>query len=548
MATATVEKQSKGDSQAAGQRYTLIPIGLIQESKSNPRKAFDAAALEELAASVEKHGIVEPLIVRQLEGKDAPYELVAGARRLRAARKAKLGEVPCMVRELSDDEALEIQVIENLQRADLTPLEEARGYQELLKRGYKVEDLARKIDKSERYVYARMELIKLSEPVQKSLDEGKITASHAQLIATIQKPEDQKKALDLAFVKEWGATDDLLVEAHKEDVAGLVGVRDFQKTILAIKVGEELVAKVESLKSGGHKSYLVSEREWIRGGKEIYTRRRWKSQGAKPCKHEAKGVLVDDKGRGKVLDICVTTSCTKHFATHPVSSPPSPKPGDAAKEAAKRAAAQAKAELDKKIRLEVWRQISGKVREVPKKLVAALIAREVASCNDDYDHLSDVMPGLGRLSEQALAGKLAAASELMVAKVGLGVMLAADINPDSYNAVTMTLGEVAKDLKIDVKALEKGLRGKFEAEQRDAAEKGKPLIRWINQAGDMLGKVPGISKPFVIKHAKVGGRDFFTWTRSGGPGGVGASNTVGLSTLEAAKNDCEKNARKVLGK
>lgn len=185
--------------------FPEIPLDQITESKTNPRKHFDKAALDELAASVREHGVLSPILVRPL----APgrYELVAGARRFRAAKAAGLEAIPAAVRELDNKQALEVQVVENLQRSDLSPLEEARGYELLHKRhGYSVDELAAKVGKSKAYVYARMKLCALPKGAQKLLDEGLLDASRALLVARIPVPElAEKAAREIAFGR-WAAT------------------------------------------------------------------------------------------------------------------------------------------------------------------------------------------------------------------------------------------------------------------------------------------------------------------------------------------------------
>lgn len=179
----------------------IISIASLQESKINPRTHFDDTSLKELASSMRVQGILEPLIVRPLgERKDGEkplggYEVIIGARRFRVAKLAKLTDIPAIVRELTDTEAMELQIIENLQREDLQPLDEARGYRGLIDQaGYDVAKVADRIGKSQSYVYQRLKLADLTEPAQKALTEGKISAGHAILIARLQ-PETQTKAL-----------------------------------------------------------------------------------------------------------------------------------------------------------------------------------------------------------------------------------------------------------------------------------------------------------------------------------------------------------------
>lgn len=172
--------------------FQAINANDLAESKTNPRKHFDAAALSELAASIKQKGLLQPLLVRK-NGKG--YEVVAGARRYRAAKLAGLADIPCVVRELTDTEALEIQVIENLQREDIHPLEEAQGYQALMKtKGYDVDVIAEKVGKSISYIYARQKLLSLSPEAQKEFLSGEISAGHAILLARLQD-HYQTKAL-----------------------------------------------------------------------------------------------------------------------------------------------------------------------------------------------------------------------------------------------------------------------------------------------------------------------------------------------------------------
>lgn len=162
----------------------LITGALIDPSPSNPRKTF--RDLEELAETIKKHGILQPLVVRPKAGR---LELVFGERRLRAGKLAGLTAFPCLVREMSDLEVLEVQIIENVQRADVDALEEADGYKVLHEtHGYSVPDIAAKIGKSIAYVYARLKLCALGPEGRKALAEGKLTDSTALLVARIPLP------------------------------------------------------------------------------------------------------------------------------------------------------------------------------------------------------------------------------------------------------------------------------------------------------------------------------------------------------------------------
>jgi ParB family transcriptional regulator, chromosome partitioning protein len=186
-----------------------IPLKLIQESNTNPRRLFDETQLAELAENIRLHGVLQPVLVRPLpDGEPETYELVAGARRFRASKLAKRETIPACIRELTATECLELQLIENLQRADVHELDEARGYAALMRLQpdtYTVETLAEKIGRSEKYVYARLRLMHLIQEAQEAFYIGRLTVAHAFEIARLQ-PDDQRCALQECFPNHKTAT------------------------------------------------------------------------------------------------------------------------------------------------------------------------------------------------------------------------------------------------------------------------------------------------------------------------------------------------------
>jgi len=159
----------------------------IAISGFNPRKKFDAEKMTELVESIKKRGILLPIIVREKSGPVRQFELVSGERRLRAAKEAKLATVPAIIKELSDSEVLEIQIIENIQREDLTPLEEAQGLKILIEKyKYKQEELAQKIGKSQGYIAARLALLEIPKDFQELLNEGVLTPGHAKYLMILK--------------------------------------------------------------------------------------------------------------------------------------------------------------------------------------------------------------------------------------------------------------------------------------------------------------------------------------------------------------------------
>ncbi len=157
-----------------------LPIDQLHPSGHNPRKSFDDAELVELADSIRSKGLLQPIIARP-DAQRGGYEIIAGERRWRAAQKASLHNVPVIVRELSDQEVVELAIIENVQRSDLNPIEEAAGYHELIERfGYTQEQVAEVIGKSRSHLANTLRLLKLPEAVRTLVSEGKLTAGHAR--------------------------------------------------------------------------------------------------------------------------------------------------------------------------------------------------------------------------------------------------------------------------------------------------------------------------------------------------------------------------------
>lgn len=160
----------------------LLPIAQIRGGKLNPRREFKEEELEELAESIRQKGLVQPIVVRP-DPIAGGYEIVAGERRWRAAQRANLHALPAIVRELNDQEVLELGIIENVQRADLNAIEEAGGYRELIERfGYTQDQLAEVIGKSRSHLANTLRLLKLPESVQALVQEGKLTAGHARAL------------------------------------------------------------------------------------------------------------------------------------------------------------------------------------------------------------------------------------------------------------------------------------------------------------------------------------------------------------------------------
>ncbi len=164
-----------------GQRR--VPIEFLRANPRNPRRAMDAASLDELAESIKERGIIQPIVVRPVPGTADAYEIIAGERRWQAAQRAGLHQVPIAVLDVSDAEAVELAIIENVQREDLNPLEEAAGYQSLVDEfKYHQEDIAKIVGKSRSHVANTLRLLKLPDSVKVSIRAGQVTAGHARAL------------------------------------------------------------------------------------------------------------------------------------------------------------------------------------------------------------------------------------------------------------------------------------------------------------------------------------------------------------------------------
>lgn len=168
---------------------TIVKINEVEPNKNQPRRTFDEDALLELAESIKQHGVIQPLIVKK---RDKYYEIIAGERRWRAAKMAGLKEIPIVIKDFSDQEIMEVALIENIQREDLNPIEEAQAYQRLIKEyNYKQDELAERVSKSRVAVTNSMRLLKLDERVQKMIIDDMISAGHARALLAITDSEKQ---------------------------------------------------------------------------------------------------------------------------------------------------------------------------------------------------------------------------------------------------------------------------------------------------------------------------------------------------------------------
>lgn len=327
---------------------TMIPLADICLSTTNPRRHRDGAADAELTESVKKLGVLQPVLVRPAPAPTKPsskprakYELVVGSRRLAAAAAAGLTEIPATERELTDVEVLEIQIVENLQRSDVHPLEEAEAYVQLHERHkYDVEKIAERVGRSGKYVYDRMRLMALVPEAQNLFRDNRITAGHAILLARL-KAADQRLALD----EHKGGVlehEDVLWKPEDEDrpkgladhatkarsVRELQGWIDehikfdvkapdvpqlFPETAAAVQAAQEQASKLIPITH----SYHVQNS--ARDGQRVFGPMSWRradgsDKKSKRCDHATLGVIVVGPGRGEAFDVCTSKTCVIHWA------------------------------------------------------------------------------------------------------------------------------------------------------------------------------------------------------------------------------------------
>lgn len=203
----------KPDSNSTKTGETILKINEVEPNKKQPRKSFNEEALHELSESIKQHGIVQPLVVAK---KEDYYEIIAGERRWRAAKLAGLKEVPAVIKDYTPQEIMEVALIENIQREDLNPVEEARAYQNLIKEyNLKQEELAVRVSKSRSAITNSLRLLKLDDKVLDMLVDESISSGHARAILSLENPEQQ-------------------IEAAEKIVRDKLSVRDIEKMVKAM--------------------------------------------------------------------------------------------------------------------------------------------------------------------------------------------------------------------------------------------------------------------------------------------------------------------------
>jgi ParB family chromosome partitioning protein len=199
--TALIPQASRAESE---NDLLMIPLGKIMRNRRQPRKEFSEEQLNELAASLREHGILEPLVVRPIEDGETQYELVVGERRWRAAKIAGLDQIPCIIKEIDDRQALEMALVENLQREDLNAMEEAEAYKRLVE-DYQLtqEEIAGRVGKKRATITNRLRLLELEQEIQEQVRSGVLSAGHAKALLSLPRGEVRKKVAAQCIREGW---------------------------------------------------------------------------------------------------------------------------------------------------------------------------------------------------------------------------------------------------------------------------------------------------------------------------------------------------------
>lgn len=236
-----------------------LRISEIEPNRSQPRKEFDESALADLADSIREHGVIQPLLVRPLP--TGGYQLVAGERRWRASRMAGLGEVPVVIRELSDHEAMELALIENLQRQDLNPMEEALGYRSLMEE-YQMtqEEVAKAIGKSRPAIANSLRLLALPQQVVDLIREGKLSAGHGRALLALEEESAILEAAQTAVKKHWTVREieKMAQSSHQKTKVSTGPDKDHYYTELELALSQGLGRQVTITSKGKNRTLSIA--------------------------------------------------------------------------------------------------------------------------------------------------------------------------------------------------------------------------------------------------------------------------------------------------
>jgi len=512
--------------------FKIVALSELYESPLNKRRHFDETKMAELTLSIRENGVLQPLLVRDNARKGKQFEIVAGARRFRAATTAAIGTVPVMVRAMTDDQVLEAILIENKQREDLHPLDEAEGFKALLDRpGHDVASIAAHIGMSESHVYQRLKLLELIEPAKDAFLKDEITAGHAVLIARLQ-PNDQKAALNACFDMRWLGNSD-----RREKV--LVGVRQVAAFIeqeihldlhaapfakddprLLSEAGScntcpkrtgfspalfpdiktkdtctdgacfhaKREAHLERLKEAFKEKgetvieisteYSPDSRRAKDAPKGLVFGKNYEEAAAKgknSCEHAQKALVTHGRDIGKLLHVCTDKNCKVH-GSHGFSSPAA----DARQKAAERKERIA-SETNRRIFLAVRDKLTGKLDAAALQVIALVmfnrLAHEVKKSITTLYGWSKTDRKHGGTDFEATGGQaIGKMPALEVAKFLVLTTFLGDYKMFSTDSLKR-LHAAARSHKVDVRAISRQVAARMKPKDKKKGTQAKPKIK-----------------------------------------------------------------------
>lgn len=434
-----------------------FPPGELKPSPFNPRTEMDADKLASLAESIKQGGIYEPIIARRVNG---DIEIVAGERRWRAAQKAKVETVPVIIRELSDAEALEVQLVENEQREDVSALDQAAGFRKLMELDpatYTAETIATRIGLKAASVYLRLKLLALTNEAKDLFRSGKIEAGHAVLIARLAHA-DQHRAV--AYIQQGLKHDQQTsVRELKAWITREVKIDLFGPELAELQPA--VAAKLAKLKDKGVEVVQLSRQ--YRSPEDVKKsgvlgQNEYREAGKKKCAATKPGAFVYGE-KVEMVDVCTDQKCKTHWpelhrarqaksaATRQAKESPAAK----TKRLAAEAAAKRKREVEEQLRGKVLREILATTKAISRPVLQALvaIALEMGSVIEFQDDLAEfkLEPFLKYSRDGSV---LAKATDRQLAQVAVLAIASEEIHGN--------LPAVAKRFGVNLKKLEKGLQ------------------------------------------------------------------------------------------
>ncbi len=523
---------------AVTSEYRNLPLAQLQESPTNPRRRFDEHSLNELAASFKSQGVLQPLLVRVIG--DDKYEVIAGARRLRAAKLAQLADVPVRVVALSDSDCVVAQLIENIQREGVHPMEEALAFDALLRLGsprYDIAAVAQKAGKSPAFVAQRQRLVELIPSIAEAFLADQIGVGHALEIAKLPQAQ-QEKAFDAAFRTVWNGGKDTRVLLPLRDLTAWIEQNillsldsvPFDKndatlvpeagscaecpkrtgfnTLLFGELGSQhdqcsdapcynnkLSKFVERQIVAKPKLVQITTAHGTRGDGAVLPRNRYValqltktakakqplSPYQKPCKHMAEAIVVDGTERGHIAKICAEPSCTIHFADRRA-----PDPAQQAKEREQRRKELEKHKLETTVRhrtlAEVLKKVSAPMERADLVLVAnAMIDSAEPLRRETLARRHKMVDGTASevtypQVQKGLARLLRQLDESGLSTLIVEIVLLRNVESAGPNE-TDALTAAAKRHRVDVARVRQSVEAEFAAKQVKATAKQKQAVK-----------------------------------------------------------------------